>query len=190
MRILAVHALAAVLALQTLAGTARADPVRSGPQAGEEVPGAFKVLNINGPEAGQKACLYCRYGPRPVVMIFAREVSPALLTLIQRLETVTAASAASVDESLGSCVIVCSDSESLPGQLTGLAQQMQLKHLVLAVSKATGPASYHISPEAEVTILLYRRAKVLANYGFRKGEFTAQHVEPLLAVVNQMLAAK
>jgi hypothetical protein len=190
MRIRAIHAAAAILAFQVFAAAAHAEPVRSGPQAGEQVPGAFKPLNVNGPEAGQKACLYCRYGPRPVVMIFARQVTPALLSLIQRLETVTAASTAGAEESLGSCVIVCSDSENVPGQLAGLAKQMQLKHLVLAVSKAAGPASYNLNPEAELTILLYRRAQVLANYSFRAGEFTAQYVEPVVAAVGQMLAAR
>ena len=190
MRIFAVHVVAAVLAAQVLVGAVRAEPVRSGPQPGEQVPGPFKPLNVNGPEAGQKACLYCRYGPRPVVMIFAREVTPALLTLIQRLETVTAASSAGSDESLGSCVIVCSDAESLPGQLAGLAQQMQLKHLVLATCKATGPTSYNISTEADLTILLYRHAQVTVNYSFRKGEFTAQHIEPILAGVARMLSAQ
>ena len=30
--------------------------VSSGPQVGDKVPGPFLVLNINGPDAGKKAC--------------------------------------------------------------------------------------------------------------------------------------
>jgi len=35
------------------AGTAK-----SGPQVTEKVPGPFQPLNVNGPDAGKKACLY------------------------------------------------------------------------------------------------------------------------------------
>jgi len=33
-------------------------PLKSGPQAGQEVPGPFHPLNVTGSNAGKKACLY------------------------------------------------------------------------------------------------------------------------------------
>jgi hypothetical protein len=32
-------------------------PLRSGPQPGDDIPGSFYPLNINGEDAGQKRCL-------------------------------------------------------------------------------------------------------------------------------------
>ena len=32
-----------------------ADPVSSGPQAGDKVPGPFKPMNVTGPDAGKEA---------------------------------------------------------------------------------------------------------------------------------------
>ena len=58
-----------------LTGFAVADPLKSGPQVGQEVPGPFHPLNVTGDKAGQKNCLYCQNGSNPVAMIFAREVS-------------------------------------------------------------------------------------------------------------------
>jgi hypothetical protein len=49
---------AAVLLLALTAGSTWADePLRSGPKAGDEIPGSFNPLNVTGPDAGQKRCL-------------------------------------------------------------------------------------------------------------------------------------
>ncbi len=40
-----------------LAGSAVADePLKSGPQVGQTIPGPFNPLNVTGPAAGEKAC--------------------------------------------------------------------------------------------------------------------------------------
>src|SRR5581483_10780528 len=62
-----------------------AEKIESGPQVGQSVPGPFHPLNINGPKAGEKNCLYCQNGNNPVAMIFAREVSEPLTTLIKKI---------------------------------------------------------------------------------------------------------
>ena len=58
-----------------LYGTPRAPAeaaLKSGPQVGQEVPGPFHPVNINGEQAGKKSCLYCANGPNPVAAVFAR----------------------------------------------------------------------------------------------------------------------
>jgi hypothetical protein len=50
-------AVGASLAIVLLAGSViAADALKSGPQAGEQIPGPFHPLNVNGRNAGQKAC--------------------------------------------------------------------------------------------------------------------------------------
>ncbi len=45
------------LAAALLLGSAlAAPPLKSGPQPGDNVPGPFHVLNVNGPSAGEKNC--------------------------------------------------------------------------------------------------------------------------------------
>ncbi len=100
------------------AGTAK-----SGPQVGQKMPGPFEPLNVTGPDAGKKSCLYCRNSFHPVVMIFARKSSPELVALLERLDAATAAHG---DASMGSCAIFCNDSEGLPGQLEQMAKQNNL----------------------------------------------------------------
>src|SRR4051812_740177 len=61
---------AAVVAV--LGGAVLAADLKSGPEVGAKVPGAFHPYNVNGEEAGKPACLYCKAGDDPVAMVFAR----------------------------------------------------------------------------------------------------------------------
>src|SRR2546423_806269 len=91
-----------------------ADAVKSGPQSGEKLPGAFHPLNVNGANAGKKHCLYCDNGLNPVVMIFARDVSAPLTNLIKKVDAATAKNAGN---RMGSFVVFCSDAEGLEKKL-------------------------------------------------------------------------
>ena len=79
-----------VWAALALTGAAKAEPITSGPQAGQKVPGPFKPLNVTGPDAGKHECLYCKFGARPAVMVFARQGSPALAALVKKIDAATA----------------------------------------------------------------------------------------------------
>jgi hypothetical protein len=162
-----------------------AGAANSGPQVGEKVPGPFQPLNVTGPDAGKKACLYCRNGTNPVVMIFAREASPQLVNLLKRVD---AATAAHRDDSLGSCAIFCDDAEGLPGQLAQLAKQSELNHTIIATFATAGPPRYKIAPDADVTVLLYTHCSVKANHSFRKGELTEASIESIMADLPLILS--
>jgi len=45
-----------VLAVVLLAGSARADDLKSGPQVGDDIPGRFNPLWLNGDYAGKRSC--------------------------------------------------------------------------------------------------------------------------------------
>ncbi len=47
-----------ILMVAFVAGVLKAaGPPKSGPQVGDEIPGSFYPLNINGEDAGKKRCL-------------------------------------------------------------------------------------------------------------------------------------
>src|SRR2546430_13535439 len=99
----------AAVALVLFAGSVfAADPVKSGPQVGEKVPGPFHPLNINGDAAGKKNCLYCANGGSPVAVVFARELTPEVATLIKKLD---AATVKNNGKSMGSYAVFMSDSD-------------------------------------------------------------------------------
>lgn len=174
------------LAVLLVAGSLRAaGTVRSGPQVGERVPGSFVPLNVTGPDAGQKSCLYCRYGTRPVVMVFARELNPQTINLLKRLEAATAAHA---DDSLGACVVFCNDSPDLPAQLAETAKQNNVKQVILATYAVAGPARYKIATDSDITVLLYTHCSVKANHAFKKGDTSDSAVDAILGDIKTILS--
>jgi hypothetical protein len=163
-----------------------AGSVQSGPQVGEKVPGPFKPLHVTGPEAGQRSCLYCKYGQRPVAVIFAREITPAVAALLAKLDAATAASG---DARMGSFAVFLGEPSRLSPPLGQLGKGQNLNSCVLTVSESA-PESYAIAAEAAVTVVLYRHLKVKANHTFRAGELDGKAIDAIAADVAKMLAEK
>ena len=177
--------LLAAAVVATLGGAVVAADLKSGPQAGEKVPGPFHPLNINGEEAGKKACLYCKAGDSPVVAIFARSADDATLQkLIAAVETATAKNAKA---ELNSFVVFCSDSDKLEAKLKDLAEKAKLKNVVLSIESAEGPEKYNISKDADVTVVLYKERVVVANHTFGKGKLTEKEIEKVNADIETLV---
>jgi hypothetical protein len=178
--------IASCFAFLAVVGTAlAADAVKSGPQVGDNArPKPFFPLNINGPTPDQKQCLVCRNGNNPVAMVFAREVNAPLVSLIKKLDEATVANASA---KMGSFAVFCSDTEGLDKKLKDLSSQEKLKQFVLAIDNPAGPPTYNISKDADVTVVLYNKSKVIANYTFKKGELNDQAVAKILAEVPSIV---
>jgi len=161
------------------------ESLKSGPQVGENArPMPFFPLNINGPTPDKKECLVCRNGNNPVAMIFAREPSESLTKLIKQLDAETVKHA---DKKMGSFAVFCNDSEGLDAKLKDLAKAKNLKAFTLAIDNPTGPAPYKIAKDADITVVLYNKSKVIANYTFKKGDLKAGDVEKIVAEVSKIV---
>ena len=181
--LIASAALVACLGFAVAAGD-----IKSGPQVGEKLPGPFHPLNINGSAAGKKNCLYCSNGENPVAMIFAKEDSKQLNTLIKMIDACTAKHS---DCSMGSFVVFCSDDKNLEEQLKKVVKDTDLKQTVLAIDNPGGPDKYNVSKDAAVTVVLYRERTVKANYTYANAkEITDKEIERILGDVAKILPEK
>src|SRR5712692_2939849 len=161
-----------------------AENIKSGPQVGDEVPGPFHPLNINGPKAGEKNCLYCQNGNNPVAMIFAREVSEPLTTLIKKID---AATEAHKDAKMGSFVVFLSDSEDLATKLKEVAEKEGLKNVILSIDNPAGPKGYKVAKDADVTVVLYTNHNVKANFAYGKGQMNDKDIEAVVDSIPKIL---
>src|SRR5882724_9076608 len=100
-------------------------------------------------------------------MIFAREVTDSLTSLVKKLD---AATPTHKSDKIGSFVVFCTDSESLEKQLKELAEKEKLTNIVLSIDNPSGPAKYKVAKDADVTVVLYNKRKAETNYAFKKGE--------------------
>jgi hypothetical protein len=175
----------AIVGLVALAAAAPAvEPVKSGPQPGEKVPGPFRPLNVTGPNAGEKVCQYCNNGANPVIMVFARETTPAVLGLVKKID---AATAAHRDARLGSFVVFLTDAADLPAALKAFADREGVRSTILCTQAPAGPPSYHIAAEAAVTVIFYDHHTVRANRAFRAGELTPAAYDDVMNELSKIL---
>src|SRR5581483_543635 len=158
--------------------------LKSGPQAGDRVPGPFHPLNVTGPNAGEKFCLYCENGPAPVAMVFAREVSPGLIKLIKLID---AATVKNDKASMGSFVVFLGGGEELEGKLKSLANKENIKKTVLSIDSPQGPGRYNLSKDADVTVVLYNEFVVVSNHSYRKGELNDGTIGRIVADIPKIL---
>lgn len=176
---------AAALVAAALAIPAAAEHMKSGPQAGEKVPGPFHPVNVTGEHKGEKFCLFCVNGENPVAMVFARESSPELTKLIKKLDDATGKNK---DKSMGSFVVFLSDKEGLDKDLTTLAEKEKIEKTVLSIDNPAGPKAYNVAKDADVTVVLYVDRVVKANHAFKKGELTDAGIEKIVSEVPTILS--
>ena len=68
-----------------------------------------------------------------------------------------------------------------------LADTFKLKNVVIACSVPEEPKSYKISPRADITVIFYRRLKVLENFAFEPGKMTDDDVTSVIGKVEKRL---
>jgi hypothetical protein len=184
---IAVPVLAVALVVCAVATADSSAKLVSGPQVDQKVPGPFHPLNVTGEKAGEKFCLYCVNGENPVAMIFARESSPALATLIKKIDAVTQKNKSA---EMGSFVVFLSDKEGLDKELQSLANEAGLKKIVLAIDNPAGPEKYKVAKDADVTVVLYNEHVVKANYAFKKGQLKPTDIDKIVGDVSKIVPAK
>ena len=117
-------------------------------------------------------------------MIFAREISGPLTSLVKKLD---AATVANKSKRMGSFAVFLSDDEKLPDQLKSLAEKEGLKEFVLTTDNPAGPKGYNVAKDADVTVVLYNNRNVKANFAFKKGELNDAAVEKVVGAVSKIV---
>ncbi|MGL6096790.1 MAG: hypothetical protein ACRC7O_13460 [Fimbriiglobus sp.] len=180
--------IASLAVVAAFATSAVAEDLKSGPQAGAKLPGAFSPLNVNGEDAGQKRCLVCKNGANPVAMIFARTAEcPQAAKLIKKVDEVTAKNSGC---DMGSFVVFCADDEKLEAKLKEMVTKAELKKVILSIDTPTGPAKYSIAKDADITVVLYNEGKVVVNKAFKKGDITDADIDTIIADVSKITPTK
>jgi hypothetical protein len=162
-------------------------PCISGPRVGQR-PGPYSFVLSTGAERGKSHCYICETGDRPMVIVFARSLSDPLGRLVRKLdEAVTTHSRAQ----LRSWVTLLAEEESkLNKAILARERKLGLKQVPIGVFEdLAGPPSYRLHADADVTVLLAVKQKVVANFDFRAGEMTEAQIEAILATLPKILPA-
>jgi len=161
--------------------------LKSGPQAGEKLPGPFHPLNVNGDKAGEKQCLYCKFGDSPVAMVFAR--TPECEMTQKLILSLEAAAAKNAKAEMGTFVVFLTDDDKASDKLKAFAEKNKLKNVILAVDNPSGPNKYNVSKDADLTVILYSERVSKANMAFEKGKITDKDIEAVNAGISKIIPA-
>ena len=118
-------------------------------------------------------------------MIFAREISDSLTSLVKKIDDATVKNSKS---RMGSFVVFCNDDEKLPDKLKDLATKEKLKKCILTVEgRKAGPSGYDLNKDADITVVLYTKRTVKANHAFKKGELKDKDIDKIIEDLSKIL---
>jgi hypothetical protein len=177
-----------VLSFVSVAGLAVADPCKSGP-APNQRPGPYSSLVCVGPQRGQQHCYICEAGDRPIVIVFARSLSAPLGTLVKQIDNAVKENKAT--EMRGWVTFLAEDQTRMDPKIVQWARDHAISTVPCAVFEDTvGPPTYLLAREAEVTVLLSVKQKVVANFAYRAGELNQTAIRDIVTAIPKIIPAK
>ena len=165
-----------------------AEPLVSGTPVGKR-PGPYSFLVATGPQRGQQTCYVCEQHEdgKPGAIVFARTASDSAGALMAKLD---AAALAHTDSGCKVWMTLLADKADL-NALAKWAQKQGLKAApVGAYEDADGPPSYKLHADADVTIILFAKQKVLATFAYRAGELDDKAIDKVMKAVPQLFEGK
>ncbi len=174
-----------LLALGTSAFAAEKSDEKSGLQPGES-PGAFQVLDATGPSEGKKLCYRCKYGAKPVVNIFTRELNDSVAKLIKAIDGKVGDN--KEKQMRAFVVLLTDDPDAASEELKKFAKKHGIKNIPLTSFENTaGPGSYKIAKNAGLTIMMWNKMRVKVNHTSVKAELSAEKIKEVVADTKKIL---
>ena len=145
-------------------------------------------VNHSGSNRGQSQCFICETAERPAVIVFARRLNEPLGKLVRGLDKALTDHKAA--EPRAWVTFLHEDQSAFDPQVVDWAKKQAVRNVPLAVFEDEGgPPSYRLSREAEVTVLLFVKQKVVRNFAYRAGELTDERVADVLKALPQIVPA-
>lgn len=179
--------IAAMLAVSVVV----AAELKSGLQPGQRI-GAFNVVKVagaadDGVSVGDELCYRCKYGARPMVMVFARTADESLGKLAKELDT--AVSANSEKQFKAFVNVMSSDRDAAEKAAKDFCEANGLKNVpvVVPVEFQNGPGDYGINPEVDLTIIVAANSQVAASHAVAKGSLNEETIKAVLADIQKLV---
>lgn len=174
--------LASVLVVP-LTGYAASGPLKKGDTAG-----VFYVTKIagakdDGVKEGEELCYRCRYGSRPMVMVFTRENTKEVQMLVKTIDK-------AVDKNQeahlkGLVTFMGEDVAEVKESASEFAKKADAKHVPVVIAKDTdtGPTNYKLD-KSDVTVVVAKDSQVVATHRFKADKI---NVAAVMTEVKQIL---
>ncbi len=151
--------------------------------------GAFYVTKVagaaeDGVPVGEELCYRCKYGSRPMVMVFTRKDNDKVAKFVGQLDK--AVGEHKEDQLRGLVTVMGADQSNLKTQASKIAKDSEAANIpvVVAADSENGPESYRLDPASDVTVIVANEGQVIASHSF-----SADNIDAALVMkeVEQML---
>jgi hypothetical protein len=165
-----------------------ADPCKSGLETGQR-PGPYSFVLATGKERGKSFCEICETADRPAVIVFARTPNDSLGNLVSGIDK--AVSDHKAAELRAWVTFLSEPSKDLEDKIVKWGRTHGVRNIDLGVFEdADGPPGYKLAGDADVTVILYAKRKVVANFAFRAGELTEERFAEVLKALPGLVEKK
>jgi hypothetical protein len=142
-----------------------------------------------GDKRGTSHCYICDTGDYPAVAVFARNPSPPLGKLAQQLDS--ALSDHKTSQLRAWITFLSADQPRLDPKLVKWGLEHGIRQVPLGVFEDdVGPPSYRLALDADVTVLVFVKQQVVANFAFRDGELNDDRIKDVLKSLTAILPDK
>jgi hypothetical protein len=177
-----------VMALMALSiCVSAADPCKSGPQPNQR-PGPYSSLVCVGKERGTQHCYICESADRPIVVVFARTLHEPLGKMIKNIDEAVKEHKAA--ELRGWVTFLADDQTKMDPLIVKWAQQHAVSIPCGVFEDTVGPPTYLLAKEADVTVILSVKQKVVANFAFRAGELNDETIAEVVKAIPKIVTVK
>jgi hypothetical protein len=121
-------------------------------------------------------------------MVFAKETGDALASLVKEIDKLVADNKSKQASSFIN--IIGEDREKLEETAKKFGESFENVAIVVPVEFELGPKDFGVSPDAGVTVMIYRGLKVSANHAIAPGKLDDKAVQAIIADAKKMLEAK
>ena len=163
------------------------EPLKSGPETGATIH-SFFVRAVTGPHRNRSVCYVCRYGSRPVVMVFVQKVDRKLPALLKAVDKIVDKNRVMGLRSFG--VLVTDESSRAVPVLQTMAFDERIRMpLTAATTAVAGPGGHRLHQDAATTVVLYREQKAVTNLAFKYGKLNDEAIGSVLDGIEELLEA-
>jgi hypothetical protein len=118
--------------------------------------------------------------------VFARKIDEPLTGLVKMVNDEVGKNG---EKKLSAFVVfLTDDADELKPQVEKLAEKAKIANVPLTIAESSsGPPSYNINKDAEVTVMLWKSTKVVSNHAFKAGELNRKQIDAVIKDIPKIL---
>ena len=121
-----------------------------------------------------------------MICVFARKIDGSLTSLVKQIDEQVGKNG---DKKLCSFVVILTDdADDVQPELEKLADKEKINNVPLTIGESVaGPPNYNIDKDAEVTVMLWKKQKVVSNHAFKSGGMKKDQIAAVIKDVSKLI---